>query len=382
MSREKRDSIDRWNGDFLTPTTSRRNFIAGCGLGLCALPLAAHAKIVTNDENDPFIREARYYKKLPEGRVECQLCPRKCQVADKERGYCGVRENRDGLYYTLVHSRVAALNIDPIEKKPLFHFHPGQQALSLATAGCNIECKFCQNWNLSQFRPEQVKASNISPEQMVGIARERKVPIIAFTYSEPVVFYEYMDDIAVAGNKLGVESVMISNGYIQQKPMQDLIPHLAAIKIDLKAFTESFYKDTCKGELQPVLDCLKLLARSNIWYEIVVLIIPTLNDNPNEIRDMSRWILNELGPDVPVQADRVRRAASDSGTQGQAWRGAVFPGCQPPAHLLGREGAGRPLGGARLRPHPDPHGHPHGRAGPAHRDHHRLREGRPGGDQR
>ena len=298
--------IDCWDGGLLTPPASRRDFLLRSGMGLCALPYFNRVipEFKTAPADDPYVREARYYKKLEEGRVECRLCPRKCQVADMERGYCGVRENREGQYYTLVYSRVVALNIDPVEKKPLFHFRPGNQALSLATVGCNIECKFCQNWNISQFRPEQVRSTTVTPKQMVDVALERKVPVIAYTYSEPVIFYEYMFDTAIEGRKRGVDSVMISNGYILEQPLRDLVPHLAAIKIDLKAFTESFYRDSCSGELKPVLEALQLIAKLGIWLEIVVLVIPTLNDNPDEIKQMSRWIKSELGPDVPVHFTR------------------------------------------------------------------------------
>jgi pyruvate formate lyase activating enzyme len=297
--------IDNWGGHSLNPGVHRRDFLAGGCAALCAIPLLGRGgDSLAVAQDDPYVSEARYYKKLEGQRVECELCPRKCQVADKERGYCGVRENRGGEYKTLVHSRVVALNIDPIEKKPLFHFRPGSQALSLATAGCNIECKFCQNWNISQFRPEQVKAMTVTPSQMAGLAVERKVPVIAYTYSEPVIYYEYMADVAAEGHKRGVESVMISNGYIQSQPMLDLLPLMDAVKIDLKAFTEKFYEESCSGKLQPVLDTLKLLAQSGKWYEIVVLIIPTLNDNPDEIRSMTRWIKTELGPDVPVHFTR------------------------------------------------------------------------------
>jgi pyruvate formate lyase activating enzyme len=304
MSNPGRKTIDLWQGDFLAPCVDRRDFLSRAALGLCALPLLGSALESDSPPEDPYVREARYVEKLAEGRVECRLCPRKCQVADKERGYCGVRENKEGVYYTLVYSRVVALNIDPIEKKPLFHFRPGKEALSLATAGCNIECKFCQNWNISQFRPEQVNASTITPKEMVGIAEQRGVPIIAYTYSEPVIFYEYMYDTAAEGKKAGIDSVMISNGYIRQQPMEDLLPQMAAVKIDLKAFTERFYQETCSGELKPVLDILQLLAKKNTWFEIVVLIVPTLNDDPSEIREMSRWIKAELGPDVPVHFTR------------------------------------------------------------------------------
>lgn len=251
-----------------------------------------------------FVREAMYYKKLEEGRVECEICPRACKVAIKERGYCGVRENILGSYYTLVYGRVCSMNVDPIEKKPLFHFLPGAKALSIATAGCNIECKFCQNWEISQFRPEQVRSAYFPPEGVVRQAKDDGIESIAFTYSEPVVFYEYMYNTAKLAREQGVKSVMISNGYIKEKPMAGLCEHLSAVKVDLKAFTERFYKDMCSGELRPVLDTLKLLRREKMWCEIVVLVIPTLNDSEEEIREMCAWVHDELGPDVPIHFTR------------------------------------------------------------------------------
>ncbi|MCK4373044.1 MAG: radical SAM protein, partial [candidate division Zixibacteria bacterium] len=153
--------------------------------------------------------EARYYKKLEEGGIECELCPRKCRITDLERGYCGVRENRGDVYYTLVYGRPCSMNIDPIEKKPLYHFYPGTTAFSLATAGCNVNCKFCQNWEISQARPEQVDNIELPPSGVIDICKQRSVPIIAYTYSEPIVFYEYMYDIAELGHKHSIKSVMI-----------------------------------------------------------------------------------------------------------------------------------------------------------------------------
>jgi pyruvate formate lyase activating enzyme len=221
-----------------------------------------------------------------------------------ERGYCGVRENRDGTYMTLVYGRACSANVDPIEKKPLFHFLPGTGALSVATAGCNIECKFCQNWEISQFRPEQIRGTNLPPERLVTEAKRRGIESIAFTYTEPVVFYEYMFETARLGRAEEVKSVMISNGYIEKEPMSKLCEHLSAVKIDLKAFTEKFYAEMCSGELQPVLETLKLLNKRKMWFEIVVLIIPTLNDGEDEITQMCRWVHNELGPDVPIHFSR------------------------------------------------------------------------------
>jgi len=250
------------------------------------------------------VAPARYYKKLDRLRVECTLCPRACRVADLERGYCGVRENRGGEYFTLVHSRPCALNNDPIEKKPLFHFLPGSSALSLGTAGCNIECRFCQNWRMAQFRPEQVESVKASPVELVRLAGRNGSSSIAFTYSEPVVFYEYMIDTAVTARKAGLESVMISNGYIMKEPLEELLPRLSAVKIDLKAFSDGFYREMCSGELEPVKETLKVLAKSGTWFEIVVLILPTKNDGQGELRRMCRWIADTLGPHVPVHFTR------------------------------------------------------------------------------
>ncbi|HEQ60339.1 MAG TPA: AmmeMemoRadiSam system radical SAM enzyme, partial [Firmicutes bacterium] len=237
-------------------------------------------------EDSMFVREARFYKKLEALRVECVLCPRRCQVADQERGYCGVRENREGTYYTLVHSRACTYHVDPIEKKPLFHFLPGTNSFSIATAGCNIECKFCQNWNISQYRPEQIRSLYLPPERLVEGCKQTHSKSLAFTYSEPVIFYEYMYDAAAAAKPAGIRPVMISNGYIEPEAMEELVPQLSGVKIDLKAFTEKFYRETCSGELKPVLDTLELLKRLGIWFEIVVLIVPTLNDSEEEIRQM------------------------------------------------------------------------------------------------
>ncbi len=249
-------------------------------------------------------KEAMYYKQLEDLRVECLLCPRNCKIADKERGYCGVRENRDGKYYTLVHSRACTMHVDPIEKKPLFHYLPGTNGYSIATAGCNIECKFCQNWQISQFRPEQVESVKLTPEDVVKNAKENGCPTIAYTYSEPVVFYEYMYDTAKMGKENGIGSVMVSNGYIKEEPLKELCKHLSAVKIDFKAFTEKFYKETCSGELKPVLDTLVTLKKIGIWFEIVVLIIPTLNDTDKELKEMCGWIKENLGPDVPIHFTR------------------------------------------------------------------------------
>jgi len=248
--------------------------------------------------------EAKYYKKLDHKEIECELCPRKCKVGDRERGYCGCRENQNGIYYTLVHSYPCSAHVDPIEKKPLFHFLPGTDAFSIATAGCNLNCKFCQNWEISQVRPEQVTSYDLPPEDVASYAVQAGCRSIAYTYSEPIVFYEYMLDCAIAGRKRGIKSVVITAGYINHDPWLELIREVDAIKVDFKAFTEEFYHDICSGKLEPVMDALVDLAQSNIWYELVYLVVPTLNDDFSDIRRMSKWIVKELGRDVPVHFTR------------------------------------------------------------------------------
>ncbi len=248
--------------------------------------------------------EARYYQRLEGGGIECHICPRHCRVTDLERGYCGARENRSDTYYTLVYGLPCSLNIDPIEKKPLFHFYPGTTALSLATAGCNVDCKFCQNWEISQSRPEQTKNYDFSPQAAVDTCRERGVPTIAYTYSEPIIFYEYMYDMAELGQKHGVRSVVITGGYIEEEPLRDLFPHVDAIKVDLKSIREAFYRNVVRGELKPVLDRLIQMRKSDVWLEIVNLVVPTLNDTDEEFVDLARWIKTYLGTDVPTHFSR------------------------------------------------------------------------------
>jgi pyruvate formate lyase activating enzyme len=260
------------------------------------------AMAVNSDTDHQY--EARWYEKIPHKKVKCTLCPRECVVDDRERGYCGVRENWDGIYYTLVHSKPCTYHVDPIEKKPLFHFLPGTTAFSIATVGCNVDCQFCQNWQISQIRPEQADNLDLPPSRVAQLTRESKARSIAYTYSEPVVFAEYMNDCAVAGNERGIKSVMISNGYIQEKPMRELAEVLSAVKIDLKAFTEKYYQDIVVGELKPVLDTLELLRKLNVWTEIVYLVVPTLNDSDKEFRDLSKWIIDQLGIEVPVHFTR------------------------------------------------------------------------------
>jgi pyruvate formate lyase activating enzyme len=256
------------------------------------------------DDEAQFTREAQFYEKLQYKKIKCKLCPRECVIDDRERGYCGARENHGGKYYTLVHSRVCTAHIDPIEKKPLFHFLPGTMAFSIATAGCNVNCKMCQNWEISQVRPEQVRSTFVSPSDLAGYAKQNECPSIAYTYSEPVVFYEYVCDAANAGHAEGIKSVVISGGYIQQDPVKKWCREVDAIKIDLKGFSEKFYKEVVNGELKPVLDALVNIKQQGTWTEIVSLVIPTLNDSDAEFKAEARWVKANLGPDVPVHFTR------------------------------------------------------------------------------
>ncbi|MEE9218215.1 MAG: AmmeMemoRadiSam system radical SAM enzyme [Acidobacteriota bacterium] len=260
--------------------------------------------LVAPEGSDLPLHPARWWKEIEGGRIECELCPKKCRVADLERGACGVRENRKGRYYTLTHSRPCSIHLDPIEKKPFNHVLPGTQSLSLATPGCNIECKFCQNWQIAQVRPEQVPTFELRPEQVAALALKHEAPTIACTYTEPVIFAEYVYDIAVAAKKAGVLALMVSNGFILEKPLLDLIEVLGAVKVDLKAYTGKFYKEVCGGELEPVLEALRRLRKKGMWTEIVVLIIPTLNDGDEEIRGLARFVRNDLGAEVPVHFNR------------------------------------------------------------------------------
>jgi len=287
----------------------RRSFLrcalaSGAALSVCefARPLVAIPGWAGSQKQDDsrFTVEAKFYQKLQNKKIKCKLCPRECTVGDRERGYCGVRENRGGTYYTLVHSRVCAAHIDPIEKKPLFHYLPGTLAFSLATAGCNVNCKFCQNWDISQVRPEQVPADYAPPKLVAELAKQHGCPTIAYTYSEPVIFSEYLMDTADAGHEAGVRSVVVSNGYIQEEALKTAYGKMDAVKIDLKAFSESYYKDVVVGELKPVLDSLVTLRKMNKWTEIVYLVVPTLNDGDAEFRSLARWIKTNLGVDVPL----------------------------------------------------------------------------------
>lgn len=257
--------------------------------------------------------KARYWKPLtfkdssyPEDEtiVRCLLCANNCAIVNGQRGRCRTRMNVKGELRSLVYGRPVSIHIDPIEKKPFYNYLPGAAAFSLATAGCPLSCKFCQNWEISQSSPEDNKVSFAPPASIVNTARNQKSPVIAFTYNEPTVFTEYLTDIARDARKYGIHSVLISCGFMNEAPLSEMCKTLDAIKIDLKGYSEDFYRTVCRAELKPVLRSIKQIAKSRVHLEIVNLVVPTLNDSDKMLQGLIEWILGEIGPDVPVHFSR------------------------------------------------------------------------------
>ncbi len=316
------------------------------GLGLCALagggaacggwlqaPAEPTATPAPSSPPSPHSREALYYTSMVEeslrcdachdtGRaaskvlychrtdahsgtqVKCQLCPKGCVISEGHRGDCRVRENRGGKLYTMVYGNPCAVHVDPIEKKPFYHFYPTAAAFSIATAGCNLHCLYCQNWTISQVPPEETENVDLPPEMVVALAKRTWSPVIAYTYAEPTVFYEYMLDTARLGREAGVKSVVVSAGYYNPEPIKRLCEVVDAIKIDLKGFNREFYRKVCFATLEPVLETIKTIHESGIHLEIVNLVVPTLNDDEDELGELARWIVDNVGPDVPVHYSR------------------------------------------------------------------------------
>jgi pyruvate formate lyase activating enzyme len=265
--------------------------------------MPAPAETPLADVLDRQTREGELYEKLPEKRVRCVACGHRCLIPPGQRGICKVRFNVEGVL-RVPFGYVGGLNVDPIEKKPFFHVLPGSTALSLATAGCNLDCRCCQNWEIAQARPEQVPSMALTPADVVMLAKRKGAPLVACTYTEPVVFSEYVLDIAVAGRAVGVRTVMVSNGYVQEEPLADLCRQIAAYKVDLKGFDPGFFKRHTGGDLRHVLDTLRRLRRHGTWTEIVYLVIPTQNDSEAEARAVSRFVRDEVGPETPVHFTR------------------------------------------------------------------------------
>ena len=289
---------------------TKREFLKACGKGLCLLSTASLFGVPRASEAQRpkkgfvSIKLSPYFTPLGRGEIRCELCPRQCRVSKGKRGFCRVRENQDGEYYSLVYGNPCAIHLDPIEKKPFFHVLPSSTSFSVATAGCNFQCKFCQNWEISQAAPEDLFNHDVPPELFVAKAKEIGASSVAYTYVEPTVFYEYMFDIAQLAKKAGLLNVCHSNGFIRGEPLRALCAFLDAANIDLKGFTRMFYRELCAGEMEPVLAALKVLKEEKVHLEITHLVIPTKNDDLSVIREMCLWVKNELGADTPIHFSR------------------------------------------------------------------------------
>jgi pyruvate formate lyase activating enzyme len=242
-----------------------------------------------------------YWTRLPDGRVRCDVCPRECSLHEGQRGLCFVRGREGDEIVLLTYGRSSGFCVDPIEKKPLNHFLPGTSVLSFGTAGCNLACRFCQNWDISKSREIDTLADAASPQAIAVAAERLGCRSVAFTYNDPVIFLEYAVDVADACRERGVKAVAVTAGYMSEEPRRELYRHMDAANVDLKGFTEEFYRRTCAGHLQPVLDTLVYLKReTEVWFEITNLLIPGLNDSSDEVDAMTRWVVGHVGSDVPM----------------------------------------------------------------------------------
>ncbi|MBI1775178.1 MAG: AmmeMemoRadiSam system radical SAM enzyme [Proteobacteria bacterium] len=244
---------------------------------------------------------ARYWHALADGRIQCDLCPRLCRLHDGQRGLCFVRARRGDRLWLTTYGRSSGFCIDPIEKKPLNHYLPGTPVLSFGTAGCNLACKFCQNWDISKSRDDDTLSADARPEAIADAAARSGCRSVAFTYNDPVIFHEYAIDVAQACRERGIRAVAVTAGYVAPQPREEFYRFMDAANVDLKGFTEEFYRRVCGGALQPVKETLEYLKHeTNVWFEITMLLIPGANDSTAEIDEMTRWIVERLGPDVPL----------------------------------------------------------------------------------
>ena len=247
------------------------------------------------------IAPTRYWHQLKDGQLQCDLCPRHCRLQEGQRGLCYVRQRIDNQVKLVSYGRSSGFCVDPIEKKPLNHFFPGSRVLSFGTAGCNLACKFCQNWDMSKSREMDTLADRASPEQLARAAVDEGCKSIAFTYNDPIIFMEYALDVAAACREQGVQTVAVTAGYIDPAPREVFFAGVDAANVDLKAFSERFYYKVCGGHLQPVLETLQYIRQeTDVWLELTTLLIPGENDSAEEIHAMTNWVVEHLGPDVPM----------------------------------------------------------------------------------
>lgn len=256
--------------------------------------------------NNDALTEARLYHKLENQRVQCRLCAHRCRISPGERGICSVRENRDGVLYTLVYGRPVSQHVDPVEKKPLCHFYPGSTAYSIATVGCNLRCQWCQNASISQMPREtdSILGQHARPDEIVRAAKRFGCRSIAYTYTEPTVFFEYAYDTAKLAHQEGIANVFVTNGFMTDELLDAFHPYLDAANVDLKAFRDETYRRYTGGRLQPVLDSLKKMKALGVWLEVTTLVIPDVNDDEGELRDAARFVAQELGPETPWHISR------------------------------------------------------------------------------
>jgi pyruvate formate lyase activating enzyme len=251
--------------------------------------------------DSPYVARTKYWHRLDDGRVQCDLCPRFCKLHDGQRGFCFVRGCVEGEIVLTTYGRSSGYCVDPIEKKPLYHFLPGTPSLSFGTAGCNLGCKFCQNWNISKSREFDILADEASPDLIARAAEQLGCRSVAYTYNDPVIFHEYAIDVAKACRERGIRSVAVTAGEVCPEPRAEFYEYIDAANVDLKAFTERFYKEICASHLAPVLDTLKYLKhKTNVWIELTTLLIPGENDSDEEIDEMTKWVVRELGSEVPM----------------------------------------------------------------------------------
>lgn len=263
------------------------------------------------------MKEAYLYKKLPEEKVQCLTCSHYCIISTGKRGICGVRENFKGKLFSLVYGKVVAEQIDPIEKKPLYHFMPRTYTYSIATVGCNLKCPWCQNWHISQSpKPNNpIEGVNRSPSEIISLAKAYHCPSISYTYTEPTIFVEYALEIMKKARKAGLKNIWVSNGYMSHQTLELILPYLDAINVDLKSFKEETYQKYCGAKLKPVLENLKRIKKSTAWLEITTLIIPSVNDSVAEIKQIAQFIAKQLGKDTPWHISRFFPAYKMNKTQ-------------------------------------------------------------------
>ena len=315
MGEEENNPVNK----LLKKKISRREFLKYSFIGIGGLATSAYGynhlfsrssgslpDIFPNSAPDTlwkWSKEALYYKQINDN-VQCELCPHKCSLAPDDRGICRTRVNKDGKLYSLAYGNPCSVHVDPIEKKPLFHFLPSSSIFSIATAGCNLRCLNCQNWQISQFQPEETNNYDLMPETVVNAAIQKNCKSIAYTYSEPVIFYEYMYDTSKIAKQQGLKNVMVTAGYINEKPFRDLCKVIDAANIDLKGFSEKIYNKLNGATLEPILNTLKIAKEEKLWFEMTNLIVPTWTDNLDMIREMCQWLHKNGLDDYPLHLSR------------------------------------------------------------------------------